>query len=96
MPDVYANWDKAKYLCEKLGGYLPSVEELKVMAKYIKEFNQFFEENDRIVCLLDTNYTYWSSSEYSSSRARCVLTYNGVVGDDNKNYGNYVRTFRCA
>ena len=28
IPDVNTSWDKAKILCEKLGGYLPSVGEL--------------------------------------------------------------------
>ena len=94
MPtSVSSKWYDAKILCEMLGGYLPNIDELQVMVKYIKEINQCFEDNDRLVCLLDTNYFYWSSSESSGFLACYVRTNNGGVSDDGKNYTNYVRTF---
>ena len=37
MPtNIRSDYDSAKIICEKWGGYLPSVEELQVMCKYIK------------------------------------------------------------
>ena len=75
IPDMYTSWNKAKILCEKLGGYLPSVEELQVMVKYIEEINQCFKDNNSPLCLLDTDNYYWSSSEYSSSDTRYVRAF---------------------
>ena len=43
--------------------------------------------------MLDTRYSYWSSSEYSRSSARSVYTDGGIVYDDNKDFDNYVRAF---
>ena len=96
MPtSVTSKWNDAKILCEMLGGYLPSIDELKVMVKYIKEINQCFRDNDRLVCLLDTYCYYWSSSgsEYSSSYARSVYTGDGYVRNDDKAYYYCVRAF---
>ena len=93
IPDVCTNWYKAYILCVKLGGYLPSVDELNVMVKYIKEINQCFKNNNSSICLLYKNSCYLSSSEYSSFSVRNVDTGNGVVYYGNKTNNNYVRTF---
>ena len=93
IPDMCTSWDKANIICEKWGGYLPSVEELKVIVKYIKEINQCFKNKNSPVCLLDTHYYYWSSSEFSGSRACYVNTENGTVYNCNKCNANNVRAF---
>ena len=94
IPDVITNWDKAKILCEKLGGYLPSIKELKVIVKYIKEINQCFEDNNSPLCLLAVNYYYWSNSEYSGSSARFVCASNGCVSNRHKANDADVRVLR--
>ena len=94
IPDVHTSWDKANMICEKWGGYLPSVKELKVMVKYIKEINQCFEDNKSLVCLLDTHYYYWSSSEFSSFHMYYVYANNGGYAGSTHKYGNlHVRAF---
>ena len=95
MPTSLAsNWDDAKQICKDYGGYLPSVEELQVMVKYLKEINQCFENKGSFACLLDSSDYYWSSSECSSDSARNVSTSNGsVLSYVNKSSSIYVRAF---
>ena len=93
---LLSDWDGAKIICEKWGGYLPSVEELQVMVKYFKEINQCFENNGSFACLLHSSRGYWSSSECSFNRAHYVYMGNGdVFGYDKSNY-LYVRAFLRA
>ena len=97
MPtSISSNWNDAKYICEKWGGYLPIIEELFVMVKYIKEINQCFKDNGSPVCLLDMGDCYWSSSEFSSSYAHNVDGRNGYVNNYYKFDYAYVRAFLRA
>ena len=96
MPtSVSSNWNDGKILCEKWGGYLPNIDELIVMVKYIKEINQCFKDNDRLACLLDMDRYYWGGTEYSSSYTRSVYT-NGYVTSHFKYAISCVRAFLRA
>ena len=73
--------------------YLPACGEL---AYIMPRFNEIQNALDTVGGgQLGANYIYWSSSEYSSNRARLVGTRGGNVGDSNKNNTFYVRCF-CA
>ena len=94
MPtSVSSNWDDAKILCEKLGGYLPTIDELKVMAKYIKEINQCFKDNNSLSCVLHLNNNYWSNSEHNNIASYYVYTKNGSVFTFIKKDHLYIRAF---
>ena len=94
MPNVLSNWFDAQTVCEKYNkqnGYLPTVDELKVAVKYFKEINQCFEDNNGYT--MNSNSNYWSSSEYSSDRARYVYTSSGYAGSYYKSNDSYVRAW---
>jgi hypothetical protein len=46
LPDYGLSWFDANILCDFVNVYIPSVEELQVVSKYLKEINKCFEEND--------------------------------------------------
>ena len=90
---LLSDWNGAKQICKDYGGYLPSVKELQVMVKYLKEINQCFGNNGSFACLLHSSNLYWSCSEYSSDRARGVYTSLGYVYYAIKDYDYHVRAF---
>lgn len=80
MPtNIQSDWDSAKIICEKWGGYLPSVEELQVMCKYIKEINRCFKNNNGFECLTDLSVYFWSDYNLYTDHARAVHASNGYV-----------------
>ena len=80
MPtNIQSDWDSAKIICEKWGGYLPGVEELKVMCKYIKEINQCFRNNNGFECLTDLSVYFWSDYNPYTNHAYAVNVSNGYV-----------------
>ena len=94
MPNISSNWYDAQTVCEKYknqNGYLPTVDELKVAVKYFKEINQCFDDNNGYT--MNKSDFYWSSSEYSSSNARLVNTYDGNAYSYGKSYDCYVRAW---
>ena len=75
MPtNIRSDYDSAKIICEKWGGYLPSVEELQVMCKYIKEIDQCFRNNNGFECLTDLSAYFWS--DYNVLNSNSNLNYN--------------------
>ena len=90
MPNILSNWYDAQTVCEKWGGYLPSVEELKVVAKYLDAINQCFRENDGFPM---EGHFYWSSSEYSRFLAHGVGSGLGLVDNCGKGNNYYCRGF---
>lgn len=73
MPtNIRSDWDSAKIICEKWGGYLPSVEELQVMSKYIKEINRCFKNNNGFECSTDLSVYFWSNYESYADYTRVV------------------------
>ena len=80
MPtNIRSDYDSAKIICEKWGGYLPSVEELQVMCKYIKEIDQCFRNNNGFECLTDLSAYFWSDYNSYTDHARAVRAINGYV-----------------
>lgn len=80
MPtNILSNWEGAKIICEKWGGYLPSVEELQVMVKYIKEINQCFRNNNGFECLSELSRYFWSNYESYTDYTRIVNMSSGYV-----------------
>ena len=80
MPtNILSDWYGAKIICEKWGGYLPSVEELRVMCKYIKEIDQCFKNNNGFECLTDSSVYFWSDYNPHTDHARAVHASNGYV-----------------
>ena len=80
MPtNIRSDYDSAKIICEKWGGYLPSVEELQVMCKYIKEIDQCFRNNNGFECLTDLSAYFWSDYNSYTAQARAVRAINGYV-----------------
>ena len=90
IPDISCNWYNTLYFCDKFNTYLPSIEELKVVAKYLDVINQCFKDNNGFP--MEGSF-YWSSSEYSSNYARRMFTGNGNVYGTNKNGYDFFRGF---
>ena len=97
-----AGYSPAACCCKRfeVGGldwYLPSMGELGFI---VPRFNVIQNQLTKLknhggssFSSLLNSYYYWSSSEYSSDRARCLYTYNGNVNYSSKNYRDYVRSF---
>ena len=80
MPtNIRSDYDSAKIICEKWGGYLPSVEELQVMCKYIKEIDQCLRNNNGFECLTDLSAYFWSDYNSYTEYSRAVRAINGYV-----------------
>lgn len=80
MPtNIRSDWDSAKIICEKWGGYLPSVEELQVMCKYIKEIDQCFRNNNGFECSSKLTFYFWSNYESYADYTRVVHVSSGYV-----------------
>ena len=71
--------------------FLPSVGELAYIMPRFNKINTAIQKAGGIP--LDTNDSYWSSSEYSLDSAYYVGTGNGLVGYGGKDYYYYVRPF---
>lgn len=78
--------------------YLPACGELGYIMTPFNKINDAIGKmrtayGSSVGIKLDINDGYWSSTEYSSSNARGVYTYNGNVNGRNKNTDRYVRAF---
>lgn len=78
--------------------YLPACGELGYMMLPINKIKDTIDKiliscGSSVGVELNTNYSYWSSTEYSNTLARYVGTRNGFVGYNLKNYGCYIRAF---
>lgn len=82
-------WDEAKEYAQKEGKRLPSQRELMLMFVHQEKLNAALEEHEGKAW---EKGWYWSSSEYSNSRAWFVGANNGVVDwGDKSDYAGYVR-----
>ena len=80
MPtNILSDWYGAKIICEKWEGYLPSVGELQVMVKYIKEINQCFRNNNGFECLTDLSVYLWSDYNSYTEYSRAVNVSSGYI-----------------
>lgn len=84
-------WQQGIEYASKVGGYLPSIDELTrlylnkdVVNKAIKEHGGMEIKND----------WYWSSSEFSSFGSWRLSMGSGNRGGSHKTNGNYVRVFQ--
>lgn len=95
MPtNIQSDWYSAKIICEKWGGYLPSVKELQVMCKYIKEIDQCFRNNNGFECSSELAFYFWSNYESSTDSARTVYVSSGAFCEYfNKNNYYNVKAF---
>lgn len=78
--------------------YLPAYGELGYIMPRFNKINETITNlrnayGSSIGVTLNTNNTYWSSSEYGSNYAWYVDAYNGYVNGNNKSIDNYVRAF---
>ena len=62
--------------------YLPALNELKKIYSNVSELNAMLTKIGGTI--LDTNYVYWSSTEYNSSSAYYVNFSSGKTGDSEK------------
>jgi len=76
------SWDRAKAIIQANGWRLPTIEELNEMYKHKDEIGGF------------TPSSYWSSSEYSSSKAWEQYFASGHQGGSTKGSYRYVRLVR--
>lgn len=74
--DKPMNWHEAKEYCEKLGGRLPTANELELLAILQRQK------------LIETKFTgaFWSSTEYTSTSALNVYFSSGNTYVDAKDY----------
>ena len=70
--------------------YLPAMGELGFLAPRFKEINNIITALGGVAV---ASYYFWSSSEYSSSGAYGLNTYNGYVDYFVKSFNSYVRPF---
>ena len=76
MPAFKCDWYNANTLINKLGGYMPSLNELKCFYKNRKNIIQCFEKNTGKK-VIDPNSGYWSSNVSDDNRYAHVLnSYN--------------------
>ena len=78
--------------------YLPAMGKLGYIMPLFNRINEAITKmrnayGSSVGVTLSTNLGYWSSSEYSSSRARFVTTGNGRVNYNYKDTSYYVRAF---
>lgn len=66
--------------------YLPALNELKKIYSNVSELNAMLTKIGGTI--LDTNYVYWSSTEYNSSSAYYVNFSNGNTSDNKKDCYN--------
>ena len=71
--------------------YLPAMGELGYIMPRFNEIQSALQKVGGVQ--LYSSYTYWSSTESSSSSARCVDTLYGYVGNNSKSNPCYVRAF---
>ena len=87
---IISNWVYAKLLCEQFGGSLPTVDQLKIMHKYLNEINFCFEQFKGNKLYFST---FWSINEcYEKHNDVYIVGMQGgsIYTDDKTNY-RYVR-----
>ena len=78
--------------------YLPACGELGYITPPFNKINDAIDKmrtayGSSVGVELNTNYCYWSSTEYNSNGARIMDMNRGQVGSSYKNYVYYVRAF---
>ena len=71
--------------------YLPAMGELGFIMSRFNEINAAISKVGGVV--VDGSHYFWSSTEYSSSNAYSLYTYNGLVSNYSKYSRSYVRPF---
>lgn len=71
--------------------YLPAMGELGYVIPRFDEINSVISSLGGLA--VAGSHTFWSSSEYSSTRVYHLITYDGHVYNDSKRTTNYVRPF---
>lgn len=76
IPSAKCNWYAANNIIKRLGGYMPSLKELKCFYKNRKKITQCFEENTGYK-VINPNAGFWSSDIPDDERYAHVLnSYN--------------------
>ena len=76
IPSVKCDWYVANNIIKQLGGYMPTLKELKCFYKNRKKITQCFEENIGYK-VINPNAGFWSSDIPNDERYACVLnSYN--------------------
>lgn len=86
MPNIKCDWVNAHEMCKNFGGYLPNIDELKVLYNNIKDINKCIWDNKGFTLETSLSAFYWSSTETENNKssAQILFASNGITCGEHK------------